>query len=162
MTKNYDVIRRQVAEDVTVITQDAVVSTFAQIMDVLTLALVAIASVSLTVAGIGIMNVMLVAVAERRREIGLLKALGAGTGQVLGVFITEAAVLSTIGGVVGLLAGWAAVKVFVRIYPTFPASPPPWAVAASLAVATVVGVVFGVLPARRAARLDPVLALVGR
>jgi putative ABC transport system permease protein len=118
--------------------------------------------VSLTVAGIGIMNVMLVAVAERRREIGLLKALGAGTGQVLGVFITEAAVLSTIGGVVGLAAGWAAIRVFVKIYPTFPASPPLWAVVASLAVATVVGIVFGVLPARRAAKLDPVIALVGR
>jgi putative ABC transport system permease protein len=154
--------KRHRAEDVTVITQDAVVSTFAQIMDVLTLALVAIASVSLSVAGIGIMNVMLVAVAERRREIGLLKALGAGTGQVLGVFVTEAAVLSTIGGVVGLAAGWAAVRVFVRIYPAFPASPPPWAIAASLAVATVVGLVFGVLPARRAAKLDPVLALAGR
>jgi len=154
--------KRHRAEDVTVITQDAVVSTFSQIMAVLTLALVAIASVSLTVAGIGIMNVMLVAVAERRQEIGLLKALGAGTGQVLWVFITEAAVLSTIGGVVGLAAGWAAVRVFVKIYPAFPASPPPWAIGASLAVATVVGLVFGVLPARRAARLDPVLALVKR
>ncbi len=154
--------KRHRAQDVTVITQDAVISTFSQIMAVLTLALVAIASVSLTVAGIGIMNVMLVAVAERRREIGLLKALGAGTGQVLGVFITEAAVLSTIGGVVGLAAGWAAIRVFVKIYPTFPASPPLWAVVASLVVATVVGIVFGVLPARRAAKLDPVIALVGR
>ncbi len=149
-------------EDVTVITQDAVVSTFSSILGVLTLALVGIASVSLTVAGVGIMNVMLVAVAERRREIGLLKALGAGTGQVLGVFLTEAAVLSTFGGLVGLGLGWAAVRVFVAVYPAFPASPPAWAVAASLALAVVVGVVFGVLPARRAARLDPVQALVGR
>jgi putative ABC transport system permease protein len=154
--------RRHRAEDVTIITQDAVVSTFSSILGVLTLALVAIASVSLTVAGVGIMNVMLVAVAERRREIGLLKAVGASTLQVLGVFLTEAAVLSTIGGVVGLVAGWAAVRAFVRFYPTFPASPPGWAVAASLGVAVVVGVVFGVLPARRAARLDPVVALVGR
>jgi len=153
---------RHRAEDVTVITQDAVISTFSEIMNVLTLALVAIASVSLTVAGVGIMNVMLVAVAERRREIGLLKAVGASTSQVMGVFITEAAVLSSIGGLVGLAAGWLAVRVFVGIYPSFPAAPPAWAVAASMAVAIVVGIVFGVLPARRAARLDPVVALAGR
>jgi putative ABC transport system permease protein len=133
---------RHRAEDVTVITQ--------------------IASISLTVAGVGIMNVMLVAVAERRQEIGLLRAIGASTGQLLGVFVTEAAVLSTVGGVVGLIMGWAAVRGFVRFYPTFPASPPLWAVVSSLAVALVVGVVFGVVPARRAARLDPVVALVGR
>jgi putative ABC transport system permease protein len=154
--------RRHRAEDVTIITQDAVIDTFTEILGVLTLALVAIASVSLTVAGVGIMNVMLVAVAERRREIGLLKALGASTRQVLGVFITEAAVLSTIGGVVGLALGWAAILAFVEIYPAFPAAPPPWAIAASMVVAVVVGVVFGVLPARRAAALDPVVALVGR
>ena len=153
---------RHRVEDVTVITQDAVVSTFTSILGVLTLALVAIASVSLTVAGVGIMNVMLVAVAERRREIGLLKALGASTRQILGVFVAEAAVLSTLGGIVGLAAGWAVVRAFVKIYPTFPAQAPPWAVAAALAVAVGVGVVFGTLPARRAARLDPVQALVGR
>ena len=153
---------RHRADDVTVITQDAVVSTFSSILGVLTLALVAIASISLTVAGIGIMNVMLVAVAERRREIGLLKAVGAGTGQILAVFLTEAAVLAAVGGIVGLLGGTLAVQAFVRIYPSFPATTPAWAVAAALAVAVGVGVVFGTLPARRAARLDPVRALQGR
>jgi putative ABC transport system permease protein len=153
---------RHRVEDVTVIRQDAVVSTFSSILNVLTLVLVAIASVSLTVAGVGIMNVMLVAVAERRQEIGLLKALGASTSQVLGVFIAEAAVLSSIGGVLGLAAGWGAIRAFVKVYPAFPASPPPWAVAASLAVAVGVGVVFGTLPARRAARLDPIRALAQR
>jgi putative ABC transport system permease protein len=153
---------RHRADDVTVIAQDAMVETFSSVLGVLTMALVGIASVSLTVAGVGIMNVMLVAVAERRQEVGLLKALGASTRQILGVFITEAAVLSTIGGLLGLLVGWLVIRVFVRVYPAFPASPPAWAVAASLGVATVVGVVFGVLPARRAARMDPVRALVGR
>jgi putative ABC transport system permease protein len=153
---------RHRVEDVTVITQDAVVSTFNSVFNVLTLALVAIASVSLTVAGVGIMNVMLVAVAERKREIGLLKALGATTSQVLAVFIAEASVLSSLGGAVGLFAGWVSIRVFVQIYPTFPAAPPAWAVAASLAVSLGVGIVFGVVPARRAARLDPVQALVGR
>jgi putative ABC transport system permease protein len=153
---------RHRAEDVTVITQDAVVSTLDSILGVLTLALTAIASVSLTVAGVGIMNVMLVAVSERRREIGLLKALGASTRQILAVFIAEASVLSTVGGLVGLLAGSLAVSAFVRVYPTFPASTPVWAVVTSLTMSVVVGVFFGVVPARRAARLDPVEALVGR
>jgi putative ABC transport system permease protein len=154
--------QRHRAEDVTVITQDAVVSTFSSILGVMTLVLVAIASISLTVAGVGIMNVMLVAVAERRREIGLLKAVGAGTGQILGVFLAEAAVLATLGGAVGLLVGWLATTAFVRLYPSFPAAAPPWAIAASLAVAVGVGVAAGTLPARRAARLDPVRALAGR
>lgn len=153
---------RHRAEDVTVITQDAVVSTFGSILHALTLALVAIASVSLTVAGVGIMNVMLVAVAERRREIGLLKAVGVSSGQILAVFVAEAAVLSTVGGLVGLALGWGAVVVFVHVYPSFPASPPLWAVVAALTVAVGVGLVFGVLPARRATRLDPVQALAGR
>ncbi|MDX2438361.1 MAG: ABC transporter permease [Acidobacteriota bacterium] len=153
---------RHRAEDVTVITQDAVVNTLDSILGVLTLALAAIASVSLTVAGVGIMNVMLVAVSERRREIGLLKALGATTSQIVAVFIAEASVLSTLGGLVGLAAGAAAVAVFVQFYPTFPAATPTWAIVASLLVSVVVGLFFGVVPARRAARLDPVEALVGR
>jgi putative ABC transport system permease protein len=153
---------RHRGEDVTVITQDAVISTFSSILRVLTLVLVAIASVSLTVAGVGIMNVMLVAVAERRSEIGLLKALGAGSGQILAVFLAEAVLLSLLGGLVGLGLGWAAIAGFVQVYPSFPASPPAWAVVASLVVSGVVGALFGVLPARRATRLDPVVALVRR
>jgi putative ABC transport system permease protein len=153
---------RHRAEDVTVITQDAVVNTLESILGVLTLALVGIASVSLTVAGVGIMNVMLVAVSERRHEIGVLKALGASTSQIIAVFIAEAAVLSTLGGLVGLLIGGAAVRAFVGVYPTFPAVAPVWAIVTSLAMSVVVGVFFGVIPARRAARLDPVQALVGR
>jgi len=153
---------RHRADDVTVITQDAVLATLESILRVMTLTLAAIASVSLAVAGVGIMNVMLVAVSERRREIGLLKALGAGTPQILAVFIAEAAVLSTAGGLAGLAVGTAAVAAFVRIYPSFPAVAPAWAVGASLLTSLVVGIFFGVVPARRAARLDPVTALAGR
>ena len=153
---------RHRAEDVTVLTQDAVLSAFSSILGVLTLALVGIASVSLTVAGVGIMNVMLVSVAERRREIGLLKALGASDRQVLAAFLAEAVVLSSAGGALGVGAGFAAVRAFVRVYPTFPASPPAWSVAAALGVSVLVGAVFGVVPARRATRLDPVAALTGR
>ncbi len=149
-------------EDVTVIAQDAVVSTFGQILTVLTAVLAGIAAVSLSVAGVGIMNVMLVSVSERTREIGLLKALGAEPGQVLGVFLSEAAMLSTAGGVAGLALGFLAVAVTRALYPAFPVEPPAWAVWGALAISTGVGLAFGVLPARRAARLDPVIALSRR
>jgi putative ABC transport system permease protein len=149
-------------EDVTAITQDAVLSAFTSILDALTMALAGIAAVSLAVAGVGIMNVMLVSVSERSREVGLLKALGAGRGQILAAFLTEAALISSAGGLLGLALGWAAVGVLVAVYPALPAEPPLWAVAAALTLSLAVGVVFGVLPARRAARLDPVAALGGR
>jgi putative ABC transport system permease protein len=149
-------------DDVTVLTQDAVVSTFSQILTALTLVLGAIAAISLSVAGIGIMNVMLVSVSERTREVGLLRALGVRRLQVLAVFLTESALLSAAGGLLGLAAGWGAVRILVRIYPALPASPPVWAVAAALVLSLGVGVLFGWLPARRAARLDPVEALAGR
>jgi putative ABC transport system permease protein len=153
---------RHRAEDVTVITQDALLSAFSSILNALTLALVGIASVSLAVAGVGIMNVMLVSVTERRAEIGLLKALGAQNRQVLAAFLTEAVLLATGGGVAGLALGAGAIRAFVAIYPSFPASPPAWAVGAALALSLAVGVGFGVWPARRATRLDPVAALAKR
>jgi putative ABC transport system permease protein len=149
-------------EDVTVITQDAVLSAFNSILGALTRALAGIAAVSLVVAGVGIMNVMLVSVSERTREVGLLKALGAGRRQILAAFLAEAILISSAGGLLGLALGWAAVQVLVAIYPALPASPPAWAVAAALSLSVVVGAVFGVLPARRATRLDPVAALAGR
>ena len=149
-------------EDVTVLTQDAVVSTFSQILGALTLALGAIAAVSLSVAGIGIMNVMLVSVSERTREVGLLRAVGVGRRQVLAVFLTESAILSAAGGLLGLAAGGVAVRILVGVFPALPASPPVWAVVSALALSLAIGVLFGWLPARRAARLDPVAALAGR
>jgi putative ABC transport system permease protein len=149
-------------EDVTVITQDAVVSAFDSILSALTMALGGIAAVSLAVAGIGIMNVMLVSVSERTREVGLLKALGAGRAQILAAFLAEAILISSAGGLLGLAFGWVAVLGLVTAYPALPASPPVWAVAAAFALSVAVGAVFGVLPARRATRLDPVTALAGR
>lgn len=162
-----DEVQRLLAErhreqDVTVITQDAVVSAFGAILDALTMALAGIASVSLAVAGVGIMNVMLVSVSERTREVGLLKAIGAGRSQILAAFLAEAVLISGAGGLLGLALGFGAVGVLVAIYPALPAAPPSWAVAAALALAVAVGAVFGVLPARRATRLDPAQALAGR
>lgn len=152
-------IERHGEEDFTLFTEEALVSTFDAIFNVLTLALGAIAAISLTVAGIGIMNVMLVAVSERTREVGLLRALGVERRQIAAVFLAEAVVLSGAGGALGLGGGLLLVRLLIQVYPTFPAAPPGWAVAAALSVAVTVGGVFGLLPARRAARLDPVLAL---
>ncbi len=155
-------IERHRADDVTVITQDALLAAFSKILNALTLALVGIASVSLAVAGVGIMNVMLVSVTERRAEIGILKAVGALDGQVLAAFLAEAVLLAAAGGVAGLALGAGAIRLFVSFYPSFPASPPGWAIAAALALSLAVGVAFGVWPARRATRLDPVAALAKR
>ncbi len=148
-------------EDVTVLTQDAVLTTFTRILAILTAVVVGIGAISLAVAGIGIMNVMLVAVAERTREIGLLKAVGATPGQILRAFLLEAALISTTGGLIGLGVAFSLTSLAGRLWPQFPLEPPPWAVGAALGVAVSVGLVFGSLPARRAARLDPVAALAG-
>jgi putative ABC transport system permease protein len=156
------IAERHGEEDVTAITQDAVLGAFTSILGALTLALAGIASISLAVAGVGIMNVMLVSVSERTREIGLLKALGAGRRQILLAFLAEAVLISTAGGLLGLAVGWLAVRGLVFLYPALPASPPVWAVVAAFSLSVVVGAIFGVLPARRATRLDPVAALGGR
>jgi putative ABC transport system permease protein len=148
--------------DVTVVTQDSMLATFSNVLGVLTAALVGIAAVSLTVAGIGIMNVMLVSVSERTREIGLLKALGATSGQVLRLFLTEAAALSVLGGAAGLAVAWLLAGAVHGYYPAFPMQPPAWAVPAAAMVSVSVGLLFGTLPARRAAALDPVAALARR
>jgi len=149
-------------EDVTCITQESVVSSLSSILTTLTLALGGIAAISLSVAGIGIMNLMLVSVSERTQEVGLLKAVGAGNSQILAVFLTEAVLLATAGGVLGLLFGWVSVRILVWVYPVFPASTPYWATAAAFGLSVLLGALFGVLPARRATRLDPVAALAGK
>lgn len=154
--------RHDGVEDVTVLTQDAVLSAFGRILAILTAALAGIAAVSLTVAGVGIMNVMLVSVSERVREIGLLKAVGVTRRQVLALFLTEATLLSAMGGLVGLGIGFGATRALRVVWPAFPAQPPVWAVVGALALSAVVGVAFGSLPARRASRLDPVAALARR
>lgn len=154
--------RHEGEDDVTVITQDAVVATFDRIFTALTLTVGGIASISLVVAGILIMNVMLVAVSQRTSEVGLLKALGATSGAVLRVFLAEATILSLIGAGAGVAVGYAAVAFVAYAYPVLSLSAPLWAVASAVLVALTAGLVFGVLPARRASKLDPVAALAGR
>ncbi|MFA5371496.1 MAG: ABC transporter permease [Sideroxydans sp.] len=148
--------------DVTVITQDAVLQTFDRILGALTMAVGGIAAISLAVAGVLIMNVMLIAVAQRVKEIGLLKALGAPGRQIRHLFFAEAVLLSGIGSVLGLVLGYAGSAIIGQIYPSLPVSPPWWAVLAATTTALGTGILFSVWPARRAAKLDPVAALAGR
>lgn len=154
--------RHEGEEDVTVITQDAVLQTFDKILGVLTLGVAGIAAISLAVAGILVMNVMLVSVTQRTAEIGLLKALGATSAAVRQLFMTEAILLSITGGVTGVGLGYLGAALLRHMYPTFPAYPPLWAVAAGLGTALASGLIFGVMPARRAAQLDPIQALSKR
>ncbi len=149
-------------DDVTVVTQDAVLATFDRILTALTLAVAGIAAISLSVAGVLVMNVMLVAVSQRTGEIGLMKALGAPRAQILRLFLAESAMLSLLGAVLGLIVAFAGVWLLEQIFPDFPLQVPAWALIAAVGVALFTGLVFGVMPARRAARLDPVQALSRR
>ncbi len=154
--------RHEGERDVTVITQDAVLSTFDKILRALTLAVAGIAGISLAVAGILIMNVMLIAISQRTREIGLLKAIGATGNQVRRLFFFEAASLSLVGAVSGWLLGEFGTKVIAALYPSLPIAAPWWAIAAAFATSLATGVLFSLLPANRAAHLDPVQALSRR
>ena len=154
--------RHQGEKDVTVITQDAVLATFDRIFTALTYAVGGIAAISLFVAGILIMNVMLVAVSQRTAEIGLLKALGAAPRQIVVLFLSEALLLSLLGTGAGLVLGEFASLLIRKAFPVLPAQAPLWAVLTAILVALLTGLLFSLLPARRASRLDPVLALSRR
>jgi putative ABC transport system permease protein len=154
--------RHEGEEDVTVITQDAVLQTFDKILNVLTMGVAGIAAISLAVAGILVMNVMLVSVTQRTGEIGLLKALGATSAAVRQLFMVEAVLLSLTGGILGTGLGYLGAALLRHFYPSFPAYPPLWAVLAGLGTALASGLIFGVMPARRAAQLDPIQALSKR
>lgn len=149
-------------DDVTILTEDAVSAAFDTILVALTFALGGIAAISMAVAGILIMNVMLIAVTQRTSEIGLLKALGGSSHQIRLLFFAEAALLSLSGGVIGSILGQLGSFVIRRMYPAVPAFAPLWAVLGALALAVITGIAFSVLPARRAASLDPAQALARR
>ncbi len=154
--------RHQGEKDVTVVTQDAVLATFDRILGALTYAVGGIAAISLFVAGIMIMNVMLVAVSQRTVEIGLLKALGAAQRQIVILILVEALLLSVLGATTGLVFGQLGSMLIRHAFPLFPAYAPMWAIATAIFVALLTGLLFSLLPAQRAAKLDPVMALSGR
>lgn len=153
--------RHEGEDDVTIITQDALLATFDRLFLTLTLTVGGIAAISLVVAGILIMNVTLVSVSQRTPEIGLLKALGATPRAIRAVFLTEAGLLALGGALSGLLLGQLGIWAARTWYPTFPLAAPWWAIWAALTVALATSLLFALLPARRAARLDPVQALAG-
>ncbi len=146
-------------EDITIITQDAILNTFDRILHALTLAVAGIAAISLIVAGILIMNVMLVAVNQRTAEIGLLKAIGATSSDIRRLFFAEALWLSLTGALCGFLFGQLGSQLIRWAYPQLPAWAPLWASIAGIAVAVITGIVASILPANQAARLDAVQAL---
>lgn len=146
-------------EDITVITQDAVLATFDRILRAMTLALAGIAAISLTVSGVLVMNVMLVAVNQRTAEIGLLKAIGADASDIRRLFFIEALWLSMAGAMFGFLLGQFGSLLLRFAYPQLPAWAPIWASLAGIFVALATGVLASLLPASRAAKLDAVKAL---
>jgi putative ABC transport system permease protein len=142
----------------TVETNQSFLSIWANLSGTFFLVAVALASISLIVGGVVIMNIMLVSVTERTREIGIRKAMGARSGDVLQQFLIESSTLSLVGGALGVALGIAVAKT-VTIMIGMPSEVKLWTVAAGLAMAGAVGVFFGVYPARQAAKLDPITAL---
>ena len=145
--------------DVTVVSPDAMLSTFDDILQVLTLGVAGIAAISLVVAGILVMNVTLMSVKQRTAEIGLLKAIGAPAAQVRTLFLTEAALIATAGALLGLLAGSLLVAAGRQLYPSIPFATPGWAMWAAFGLAVGTALIFAWLPAQQAARLEPIDAL---
>jgi len=151
-------IENEVDADFVIHTQAEFMKLQEQIFGTLQLLLVGIAVVSLIVGGIGVMNIMLVSVTERTREIGIRMAIGAREGDIMVQFLIEALVLCTIGGVAGTLVGLTAIAVMVKSL-GWNMVLPPQALAAALLTSVTIGIVFGFFPARRAAQLDPIEAL---
>ena len=152
-------IARHGQEDFTVTSQEDMLKVLDRIMGVLTSAVAALGGISLFVGAVGILTIMTIAVRERQGEVGLLRALGAGTQQVLLLFLAEAVVLSALGGFAGLLVGIGGAWMIHWLYPIVPVDTPWGYVIAAELLSVVIGLVCGVLPAFRAAALDPVVAL---
>jgi len=140
-------------------TADRFIEQFDSITAMVGLVAIALSSVGLLVGGIGVMNIMLVSVTERTAEIGIRKAIGARRRDITNQFLFEAMTLTSLGGLLGVLLAIAVSQIIILIFPSLPASIPLWAVITGLVVSAAIGLIFGVWPARKAARLDPIEAL---
>ncbi len=138
---------------------ESVIGQFRQVIGTVGLVMVVISSIGLLVGGIGVMNIMLVSVTERTREIGLRKAVGARRRDIVWQFLLEAMTLTASGGTIGILAGWLLSLGIRTFVPSLPSTVPVWSVVAGFSVATSIGLFFGMWPALKAARLDPIAAL---
>ncbi|HZM91637.1 MAG TPA: ABC transporter permease [Blastocatellia bacterium] len=160
-----DILRRQRAvkfndkNNFDLNTADRFIEQFDSITAMVGLVAIALSSVGLLVGGIGVMNIMLVSVTERTAEIGVRKAIGARRRDITTQFLFEAMTLTFLGGVLGVLLAVGVSQIIILIFPSLPASVPLWAVITGLVVSTAIGLIFGVWPARKAARLDPIEAL---
>jgi putative ABC transport system permease protein len=146
-------------DDFSLTTADQIVKQFDQITGLIVMVSIAISALGLLVGGIGVMNIMLVSVTERTREIGVRKALGARRSDIVTQFLAEATALTGVGGIVGIVFSILVTLLIGVLVPSLPSAVPIWAVVAGLSVSVVVGLFFGVWPAVKAARLDPVDAL---
>jgi putative ABC transport system permease protein len=156
-----DVLKRRhnSQEDFTIVSQDELIGTFNGIMATMSMVLLAIASIALVVGGIGIANIMLVSVRERTREIGVRRAVGATRGSILMQFLVESIVIALLGGMIGLALGGLVIYAARAAVPALPVHLSAWIVMTAIGFSGAVGVLSGVMPARRAAALDPVEAL---
>ncbi|HMF78701.1 MAG TPA: ABC transporter permease [Bryobacteraceae bacterium] len=140
-------------------TAEQMVEQFRQITAMTFLVMIVLSSIGLLVGGIGVMNIMLVSVTERTREIGIRKAIGARRGDIVVQFLLEASVLTGLGGVAGLVLGWMIAMASKLVFPSLPTQVPAWAAIAGIVMSVSVGLFFGIWPANKAAKLDPVTAL---
>jgi putative ABC transport system permease protein len=152
-------MNRHGSEDFTITTQEQMLDVLGSVLNILTLAVGALGGISLLVGGVGILTIMTISVTERKAEIGLLRAIGAGRGQILSLFMGEAVVLSSIGGLAGLIIGAGGAWLLGTIVPALPTHTPWRYVVLAEILATLIGLMAGVLPAHRAANLDPIEAL---
>jgi putative ABC transport system permease protein len=146
-------------DDFAIYTPDKLIESFQAITRGVTLGMVFIALISLLIGGVGVMNIMLVSVTERTREIGVRKAVGAFRRDIVLQFLTEATTLSILGGAIGVVVGIAVPAGVKRAFEALPAETPLWAVLVGLLVSLSVGIFFGLYPAVKASRLDPIEAL---
>jgi putative ABC transport system permease protein len=151
-------LRLDEPDDFDIMTQDAILELWDSISQATFLALIVISSIALMVGGIGVMAIMSISVTERTREIGVRKALGARRAEILFQFLMEAAFLTSMGGVLGIVLG-AALGWVVHLVSGFPISLPWWSFALGLGFSASVGIFFGMYPAFKASRLDPIEAL---